>query len=103
MPSATEPSSPSATELSSLPSLVHPDPPPENIPEVSILDMSSNISDLNTSTGYTLPFRENRGKPPTRYSPDIEKLKSKYPIANYVSTKRLSEPLRAFVHVLFSS
>ncbi|RVW65735.1 Retrovirus-related Pol polyprotein from transposon RE1 [Vitis vinifera] len=79
------------------------DPPLENILEVSILDTSSNISDLNTSAGYTLPFRENRGKPPTRYSPDIEKRKSKYPIANYVSTRRLSKPLKAFVHVLSSS
>ena len=103
MPSATEPSSPSATELSSLPSLVHPDPPPENIPEVSILDMSSNISDLNTFVGYTLPFKENRGKPPIRYSLDIEKRKSKYPIPNYVSTRRLSKHLRTFVHVLSSS
>ena len=58
---------------------------------------------MNTYAGYTLPFRENRGKPPTRYSPDIEKRKSKYPIANYVSTRRLSKPLKAFVHVLSSS
>ena len=65
--------------------------------------MPSNISDLNTSTGYTLPFKENCGKPQTRYSPGIEKRKSKYPIANYVSTKRLSEPLRAFFYVLSSS
>ncbi|KAL6315467.1 hypothetical protein AAG906_000759 [Vitis piasezkii] len=64
---------PSLTEPSSPLSLVHADPPRENIPEVSILDTSSNRSDLNTSVGYTLPFRENHGKPPTRYSPDIEK------------------------------
>ncbi|KAL6330380.1 hypothetical protein AAG906_040309 [Vitis piasezkii] len=35
------------------------DPPLENIPEVSTLDMSSNISDLNTLVRYTLPFKEN--------------------------------------------
>ena len=58
---------------------------------------------MNTPTGYTLHFRENHGKPPTRYSLDIEKRKSKYPIANYVSTRKLSEPLRAFIHVLSSS
>ena len=64
---------PSLTEPSSLLSLVHANPPLENIFEVSILDTSSNRSDLNTSTGYTLPFKENHGKPPTKYSPDIEK------------------------------
>jgi hypothetical protein len=50
-----------------------------------------------------LPFRENRGKPPKRYSPEDEERRSKYPIVNYVSTRRLSEPLRAFVHVLSST
>ena len=94
---------PSATDLSSPPSLVYADPFLENIPEVSILDMSSNISDLNTFVGYTLPFKENRGKPPIRYSLDIEKRKSKYPIPNYVSTRRLSKHLKTFVHVLSSS
>ncbi|BBG93508.1 ABC-2 type transporter family protein, partial [Prunus dulcis] len=42
---------------------------------------------------------QNRGKPPNRYSPDIGKT-SKYPIANHVSTEKLSEPLKAFVHQL---
>ncbi|RVX13288.1 hypothetical protein CK203_017997 [Vitis vinifera] len=64
---------PSLTEPSSPLSLVHADPSLENIFEVSILDTSSNRSDLNTSTGYTLPFKENHGKPPTKYSSDIEK------------------------------
>ncbi|CAL9000344.1 unnamed protein product [Prunus brigantina] len=49
--------------------------------------------------GYQLPFRQNRGKPPNRYSPDIGKT-SRYPIANHVSTEKLSEPLNAFVHQL---
>ncbi|CAL8151472.1 unnamed protein product [Prunus armeniaca] len=44
-------------------------------------------------------LRQNRGKPPNRYSPDIGKT-SKYPIANHVSTEKLSEPLKAFVHQL---
>jgi hypothetical protein len=57
---------------------------------------------LNPSAGYVLPFRTNRGKPPKRYSPDDEERRSKYPIANYMSTKKLSEPLRGFVHVLSS-
>ncbi|RVX22830.1 hypothetical protein CK203_008228 [Vitis vinifera] len=59
--------------------------------------------DLNTYAGYTLPFRENRGKPTTRYSPDIEKRKSKYPIANYVFYQEIIQTPQAFVHVLSSS
>ncbi|XP_068340320.1 uncharacterized protein [Pyrus communis] len=38
----------------------------------------------------------NYGKPPNRYSPDTTK-SSKYPIANYVSSQKLSEPGKAFV------
>ena len=45
-----------------------------------------------------LPNRHNRGKPPSHYSPDIEGRRSRYPIANYVSTKELNEPLKTFVH-----
>lgn len=36
-----------------------------------------------------------------RYSPDHEKSKSKYLMANHVSTQRIYEPLRAFVHKLY--
>jgi hypothetical protein len=57
---------------------------------------------LNPFARYVLPFRTNRGKPPKRYSPDDEERRSKYPIANYMSTNKLSEPLRGFVHVLSS-
>ncbi|CAL2259698.1 unnamed protein product [Prunus armeniaca] len=46
-----------------------------------------------------ISLRQNRGKPPNRYSPNIGKT-SKYPIANHVSTEKLSEPLKAFVHQL---
>ncbi|CAL2255457.1 unnamed protein product [Prunus armeniaca] len=46
-----------------------------------------------------ISLRQNRGKPPNRYSPDISKT-SKYPIANHVSIEKLSEPLKAFVHQL---
>ncbi|CAL2230858.1 unnamed protein product [Prunus armeniaca] len=46
-----------------------------------------------------ISLRKNRGKPPNRYSPDIGKT-SKYPIANHVSTEKLFEPLKAFVHQL---
>jgi hypothetical protein len=75
----------------------------ENILEVSNLDTQSNINNLHTLAGYILPFRKNCGKPPKRYSPEDEERRSKYLIANYVSTRRLSKPLKAFVHVLSSS
>ena len=52
--------------------------------------------------GYELPYRHNRGKPPDRYSPNIEDRRLKYPIANYVSTKTLPEPLKTFVATLSS-
>ena len=52
--------------------------------------------------GYELPYRHNRGKPPDRYSPTIEDLRLKYPIANYVSTKTLPEPLKTFADALSS-
>jgi hypothetical protein len=54
------------------------------------------------AVGYTLPYRHNRGKPPNRYSPDSGERSSKYPIANYVSTNRLSKPLTTFIHELSS-
>ncbi|KAL6349124.1 hypothetical protein AAG906_033780 [Vitis piasezkii] len=66
----------------------------------SITPLQTNA--IDTSVGYVLPFRHNRGKPPYQYSLDIEEQRSKYPIAKYVSTQRLSEPLRAFAHTLSS-
>lgn len=65
--------------------------------------MLSNISDLNVSTTSTLHFKENHGKPPNRYYLDIKERKSKYPIVNYLSTRRLSKPFKTFVHILSSS
>lgn len=65
------------------------DPPSENIPEVSSPTTPLHTNAIPTSTGYVLPFKHNRGKPPNRYSPDIEERRSKYPIANYVSTQKV--------------
>jgi hypothetical protein len=50
---------------------------PDNPPSESILEVSSPTTPLHTNTmdtsaGYILPFRNNRGKPPNRYSPNIE-------------------------------
>ncbi|KAI5404869.1 hypothetical protein KIW84_051872 [Lathyrus oleraceus] len=47
-------------------------------------------------------LRHNRGKPPKRYSPEEEDHRSRYPIANYVSMKDLSEPLKKFAKELSS-
>ncbi|XP_048234285.1 uncharacterized protein LOC125370899 [Ricinus communis] len=44
----------------------------------------------------------NRGKPPNRYSPELKEGRNKYPIANHVSTKKLSHSVKTFVHKLFS-
>ena len=60
------------------------DPFLENTPEVS--SPITPINDSNNFVGYTLPFRHNPGKPPHRYSPDYEERRSRYLIANYVST-----------------
>ena len=86
----------------SLHSLVPDDPRLENIPDVSSSTTPLQTNAIDTSTGYVLPFRHNKGRPPNQYSPDIEEQRSKYQIANYVSTQRLSEPLRAFAHTLSS-
>ena len=66
----------------------------ENIHEVQTLNSS------NDSGRYMLPFRYNRGQPPNRYSLDQESKKEKYSIANYMSTQRLSKPLKAFSYKL---
>ncbi|KAJ8642448.1 hypothetical protein MRB53_019142 [Persea americana] len=65
------------------------DPPPENVPEVSTPATPLHANILDSSTGYVLPVRHNRGKPPNKYSLDEEGRKSKYPIANYVSTQEV--------------
>ncbi|XP_075473306.1 uncharacterized protein LOC142504306 [Primulina tabacum] len=84
------------------PPLVPEGPSPENITEVSSHAISPFVDNLNSIVQYSLPNRHNRGKPPSRYSPEVEDRISKYPIANYVSTHRLSEPLKAFAHKLSS-
>ena len=95
-------SSEGAKSNESLHSLVPDDPPPKNIPEVSSSVTPLQTNAIDTSVGYVLPVRHNRGKPPYQYSLDIEEQRSKYPIAKYVSTQRLFEPLRAFAHTLSS-
>ena len=76
---------------------------PENFLEVSNSSSSFITNSLDRPSGYVLPFKHNRGKPSNRYSPDKDDRRSKYPVSNYVSTQRLSESLKAFVHTLSSS
>ncbi|KAF9678476.1 hypothetical protein SADUNF_Sadunf07G0038900 [Salix dunnii] len=73
-----------------------PESPIENNPEVSSSSDLPYISDQNTPVEYVLPFRHNRGKPPNRYSPDIDERQSQFPITNYVSTQHLPDPIQNF-------
>lgn len=66
------------------PRLVPEDPSPENIHEVRSPDPFTPIHSSNIYVGYKLPLRHNHGKPPNRHSPDLEEMRSKYPISNYV-------------------
>lgn len=81
------------------------DPYSENIPDVNSPEVSSPTTLViidDHDSGYTLPFRHNHGKPPNKYSPDFKEQRSKYPIANFVSIERLSEPLKMFARTLSS-
>ena len=78
------------------------DPTSENIPE-EIPKVSSHLVTKHlTGDGYQLPPRHNHGKPLEFYSPNIETHKSKDPIANYVSTEKLLEPLKSFSNELLT-
>ena len=76
------------------------DPTSENILEEILEVRSPLVTKHLIDDGYQLPPRRNRGKPLERYSPNIETHKSKYPIANYVSTEKLSESLKSFSNAL---
>jgi hypothetical protein len=47
-------------------------PSSKNIPEVSSPTTSPNSHDIDTTIGYTLPFKHNLRKPPNRYSLEFE-------------------------------
>ena len=72
------------------------DSPVENTPKIRSPTTPLYVNALDTITGYVLPFKHNRGKPPNRYSPNEEERISKYPITNYVSTQDLSKPIKTF-------
>ena len=95
---------PENTKYSQSPhSSIRKDPPsPENVPEVSTPTAPLHANILYSSTSYMLHFKHNHGKSSNRYSPDEEERKSKYPIANYVSTQGLFKPLKTFTQTLSS-
>lgn len=74
----------------------------KNILDATSPTPSSSHDSDSSPTCYHLPFRHNRGKPPARYSPNIEGKRSKYPISNNVATQRLIEPLKKFNNELSS-
>jgi hypothetical protein len=54
-------------------------------------------------SNYILPPRTNRGKSPKQYVPEDGTSEIiKYPITNYVSTNKLSEPLKGFSESILS-
>ncbi|RVX04154.1 putative mitochondrial protein [Vitis vinifera] len=77
---------------------------------LNLLNVGDNLAHPNDGNDMVEPPRieakpvpeSSEGKPPYQYSLDIEEQRSKYPIAKYVSTQRLSEPLEAFAHTLSS-
>jgi len=81
------------------------EPPLSTVPESlteNNTEVSSHIisSPTNAPIRCVLPVRNNQRKSPIRYSLDIEERRSKYPIANYVSTQNLSKPTQVFTKTL---
>ncbi|RVW19946.1 hypothetical protein CK203_116298 [Vitis vinifera] len=62
---------------------------------------STPSSTISKDPSLRIFLRHNRGTL-DRYSPNIEDRRLKYPIANYVSTKTLPEPLKTFADALSS-
>ncbi|PRQ17544.1 putative RNA-directed DNA polymerase [Rosa chinensis] len=89
------------SEDTTVPSVVAPTPEPQ-LPGIEV--HSSEVcspTDTNSSESnvgqYVLPNRSTRGQPPKRYEPTVH-AKSKYPVANYMSTRRLSKSYASFVN-----
>ncbi|KAF2291834.1 hypothetical protein GH714_035794 [Hevea brasiliensis] len=77
-------------------------PPTENIHEVSSPITHPHTNNLDTSI-YVLPFRQNHGKPPKRYSPDEQERKTRYPIANCVHSKTTQAYQDVYASIVLSS
>jgi Reverse transcriptase (RNA-dependent DNA polymerase) len=70
-------------------------------PENEVTSNSENLDLYNSNTGYRLPDRHNRGKPPKRFRPD-EDSGGNYAIGKFVTTEHLSNPLKEFDATLAS-
>ncbi|XP_016651106.1 PREDICTED: uncharacterized mitochondrial protein AtMg00810-like [Prunus mume] len=65
----------------------------------SVSCQNSDLISKTTEPTYQLPEKKNRGKPRVQYEADL-KAKGKYPINNYISLSRLSEPRVHYVKKL---
>jgi len=72
----------------------------KNITKVSSPAIPLLINSESSVVPYVLPFIYNHGKPPSRYSLKMKDKRFIYPIANYMSTYRLSKSLKTFAHKL---
>ena len=71
-------------------------PGTEDLPSEVSDSIGVNTSDAN-SRQYVLPNRSTRGKPAKTYEPTLQ-AKAKYPVTNFMSTKRLSKSYESFVN-----
>lgn len=78
------------------------DPSLENIPDIRLLTTSQSPNNMDNFVGYNLTFKHNHQKQLYKYSLDIEKQRSMYPLTNYVSIKKLLESLKTFGNELSS-
>ena len=62
---------------------------------------SETFNSNNSNTGYRLPDRHNRGKPPKRFRPE-EDGEGNYAISKFVTTEHLPSPLKEFDTTLAS-
>ena len=67
---------------------------PANILEIGTSTKFLPSTNLNTTARYVLPDKSNLGKLPNKYSPKINVKRSKYFIANYMPTHKLSKSHR---------
>ena len=74
----------------------------EDNPDTTTEVRSRNSPKLPDFMTYSLPYMHNQRVPPNRYSPKIEGKKSKYSIANFISTNNMSDTTKVFMRKVFS-
>ena len=85
---------PSLPDVTNTPDSCLPDT--EDLPSEVSNSIGVDTSDAN-SRQYVLPNRSTRGKQAKKYEPTLQ-AKAKYPVANFMSTKRLSKSYESFVN-----